>query len=166
MPTVGRGPVPRDRSTCAKTARRPRPFPVPIEAWRGPVPRPTVNGDGLAYRRAGACPPRALTCAKNARQPTPFSSTEARRGTGPRPTVNGTLFLTVARGPVPRATGQDEKNAGDKPPRYERRTARHYSRCLTSPNVVKARFAGETGPGNRRVRNVSGLPPNETSSIW
>ena len=26
----------------------------------------------------------------------------AWRGTGPRPTVNSTLFLTVARGPVPR----------------------------------------------------------------
>ena len=41
--TVARGPVPRDRSIYAKTARRPRPFPVPIEARRGTGPRPTVK---------------------------------------------------------------------------------------------------------------------------
>ena len=44
LQTVARGPVPRDRSICAKTARQPKPFSVPIEAWRGPVPRPTVKG--------------------------------------------------------------------------------------------------------------------------
>ena len=41
-----------------------------------------------------------------------------------------------------------------------------YFACFTSPNVVNARCAGDTGPRNRRVTNVSGLPPNETSSIW
>ena len=40
-----------------------------------------------------------------------------------------------------------------------------YFACFTSPNVFNARCAGETGPRNRRVINVSGLPPNETSSI-
>ena len=39
------------------------------------------------------------------------------------------------------------------------------SSCLTSPNVFNARCAGDTGPRNRRVTNVSALPPNETSSI-
>ena len=42
--SVARGPVPRERSTRAKTARRPTPFPVPIEARRGTGPRPTING--------------------------------------------------------------------------------------------------------------------------
>ena len=161
--TVARGPVPRERSTYAKTTRRPRPFPVPIEARRGTGPRPTVSGDGLAYRSAGACPPRAPDLRENRTPTNAVFPTEARRGTGPRPTVNGdglayrsagacpprlfdprenrtptnavflsieawrgtgprptvnsTLFLTVARGTGPRATGQDEKNAGDKPPR-------------------------------------------------
>ena len=41
--TVARGPVPRDRSPCAKPARGPSPFSVSIAAWRGPVPRPTVK---------------------------------------------------------------------------------------------------------------------------
>ena len=54
-----RAGFPRERSTYAKTERRSRPFPVPIEAWRGTGPRPTVNGDDSAYRSAGACPPRA-----------------------------------------------------------------------------------------------------------
>ena len=40
------------------------------------------------------------------------------------------------------------------------------SSCFTSPNVFNARCAGETGPRNRRVTNVSALPPNDTSSIW
>ena len=40
-----------------------------------------------------------------------------------------------------------------------------YFACFTSPNVVNARCAGETGPRNRRVTNVSRFPPNETSSI-
>ena len=60
-PTVARGPVPRDRPIRAKIVHRPRPFLVRIEARRGPGPRPTVNGDGLAYRSAGACPPRSFT---------------------------------------------------------------------------------------------------------
>ena len=41
--TVARGPVPRDRPTRAKNARQPRQFLVPIEAWRGTGPRPTVK---------------------------------------------------------------------------------------------------------------------------
>ena len=41
-----------------------------------------------------------------------------------------------------------------------------YFACLTSPNVLNARCAGDTGPRNRRVTNVSACPPNETSSIW
>ena len=56
---VARGPVPRDRSTRAKTARRPRPFPGPIEARRGTGPRPTRKEGGLDNRSAGACPPRS-----------------------------------------------------------------------------------------------------------
>ena len=63
--TVARGPVPRDRPTRAKNAHRPRPFPLSIEAWRGTGPRPTVNGDGLANRSAGACPPRSFTCPRD-----------------------------------------------------------------------------------------------------
>ena len=58
---VARGPVPRECSTRAKNARRLTPFSVPIEARRGTGPRPTVNGDGLAYRSAGTYPPRAFT---------------------------------------------------------------------------------------------------------
>ena len=86
-PTVARGPVPRDHTTYAKTARRLRPFLVPTEAWRGPVPRPTVSST-LFYRSAGACPPRSFDLRKN-RTPTKAVSlpTEAWRGTGPRPTV-------------------------------------------------------------------------------
>ena len=136
------------------------------EAWRGTGPRPTVKGGGLENRSAGACPPRSFDLREKRTQTQAVFPTEARRGTGPRPTVNGTLFLTVARGTSPRATGQDEKKRGGQAPALRRRTARHYSRCFTSPNVVKARFAGETGPGKRRVRNVSGRPPNVTSSIW
>ena len=219
----------------------------PTEAWRGTGPRPTVNGDGLENRSAGACPPRSLDLRENRTLAKAVSLTEARRGTGPRPTVNGdglanrsagacpprsfdprekrtqtnAVFpIEARRGTGPRPTvkrrrplsvGQERlllirfgsgrsrttdvgrsAIAGDRPPRYgnrgarggqapalqartkkrggqapafQRITARHYSRCLTSPNVVKARFAGETGPGKRRVRNVSGRPPNETSSI-
>ena len=48
-------------------------------------------------------------------------------------------------GQAPALRDQDEKNAGDKPPRYGNRE--NYSRCLTSPNVVNERFVGETGPG-------------------
>ncbi len=64
--------------------------------------------------------------------------------------------------------------AGDRPPRYGALTASRrdrsrrccfYFACFTSPNVFNARCAGETGPRNRRVINVSRLPPNETSSI-
>ena len=47
---------------------------------------------------------RKMAAAQNSR---PFSfTTDAWRGTGPRPTVKGDgfLFLTVARGPVPRET--------------------------------------------------------------
>ena len=54
---------------------------------------------------------------------------------------------------------QRETHAGEKPPRSP------YFACFTSPNVFNARCAGDTGPRNRRVTNVSGLPPNETSSI-
>ena len=63
LTTVAGGAVPRERTTRAKTARRPRPFLVPIEAWRGTGPRPTVKGRRYFFRSAGACPPRSLNCA-------------------------------------------------------------------------------------------------------
>ena len=82
------------------------------EAWRGTGPRPTVKGDGLVYRRAGACPPRSPDLRENC-TPTQAVSlpTEARRGPVPRPTVSGTLFFTVARGPVPRDRPTYAENA-------------------------------------------------------
>ena len=92
---VARGPVPRDRSTRAKTEHRPTPFPLSIEAWRGTGPRPTVCST-FFHRRAGACPPRSLACANAmidrcmARdRPSPYGERE-------------TASSTVARGPVPR----------------------------------------------------------------
>ena len=100
---VARGPVPRDRTTCAKTARRPTPFPVPIEARRGTGPRPTVKGTVLRPVARGPVPRDRSTRAKTARRPRPFPvPIEARRGTGPRPTVKCTVLRPVARGPVPR----------------------------------------------------------------
>ena len=148
--------------------------------------RPSPYGKRHAFfnRSAGACPPRSFDPRENRTPANAVFPTEARRGTGPRPTVKGGGLATIARfgsgrsrttvtgvrgrsrGTGPRATGQDEKKRGGQAPTLQRRTARHYSRCFTSPNVVNARFAGETGPGKRRVRNVSGRPPNETSSIW
>ena len=65
-PTVARGPVPRDRPTRAKNARQPRQFLVPIEAWRGTGPRPTVKErHPFLARSAGACPPRAFDLREN-----------------------------------------------------------------------------------------------------
>ena len=68
---------------------------------------------------------------------------------------------------------QQKKRAGrNKTPRAQsmqgavkNRAYAVYFACFTSPNVFNARCAGETGPRNRRVTNVSALPPNETSSI-
>ena len=66
------------------------------------------------------------------------------------------------------------RRSGPTTPRRWRSPDRHrdrirrccfYFACFTSPNVFNARCAGDTGPRNRRVINVSGLPPNETSSI-
>ncbi len=57
-----------------------------------------------------------------------------------------------------------KKCAGACPPRYGDRNG--YFRRFNAPNVVSIRFAAETGPGNNRVTNVSGLPSNATSSIW
>ena len=87
------------------------------------------------------------------------------------------LQRDVGRGPVPRRVSDYRSPrgiAGDRPPRYGARAASRgtgpraplYFACFTSPNVVNARCAGDTGPRNRRVINVSRLPPNETSSIW
>ena len=68
---------------------------------------------------------------------------------------------------------QTKKSAQeDNPPRaihasaVSNRAYAVYFACLTSPNVFNARCAGDTGPRNRRVTNVSACPPNETSSIW
>ena len=102
MHTVARGPVPRDRATCAKTTRRPKPFPVLTEAWRGTGPRPTVKRGSLAYRSAGPVPRDRATCAKTTRRPRPFPvSTEARRGTGPRPTMKGSSLAYRSAGACP-----------------------------------------------------------------
>ena len=132
-------------------------------------------------RSAGACPPRSSDPREKRTPAKAVFPIEARRGTGPRPTVNGTLFFTVARGTGPRDTVHEKKRGRQpsRPPPARDMKQQHellplldftdstnYSRCLTSPNVVNERFAGETGPGNRRVRNTSGRPPNETSSIW
>ena len=103
MHTVARGPVPRDRSTYAKTARRPKPFPVPIDAWRGTGPRPTVKGNALAYRSAGACPPRSFDPREKRTQTKAVFPTVAWRGTGPRPTVIGTFFHRSAGACPPRS---------------------------------------------------------------
>ena len=49
------------------------------------------------------------------------------RGTGPRATVTGHLLhrtaaFTVGRGPVPRHAADYRKLAGDRPPRYDKKT--------------------------------------------
>ena len=62
-------------------------------AWRGTGPRPTLKGDGLANRSAGACPPRSPDPREKRTPAKAVSlSIEAWRGTGPRPTVSGTFF--------------------------------------------------------------------------
>ena len=86
------------------------------------------------------------------------------RGPVPRATVSKTAPFPVGRGPVPRHAAVYREIAGDRPPRYGIRNG--YSRFFNAPNVVSIRLDAETGPGNNRVTNVSGLPSNATSSIW
>ena len=68
-------------------------------------PSPTVKGGGLAYRSAGACPPRSLDLCGKRPQPRDTDVCCAARGMArdrPSPYGEGRRFFTVARGPVPR----------------------------------------------------------------
>ena len=84
--TVARGPVPRDHSTRAKNERKPTPFSRPRHG-EGQALALRWKGGGLAYRSAGACPPRSHDLREKRTPTNALSSTEAQRGTGPRPTV-------------------------------------------------------------------------------
>ena len=109
------------RSPDLREKRTPTNAVSSTEAWRGTGPRPTVNGDGPAYRSAGACPPRSFDLREN-RPPTNAVFRFDRGTARDRPSPYGeteAALQTVGRGPVPRPTDQDEKNAGDKPPRYK-----------------------------------------------
>ena len=132
---VARGPVPRDRSTYAKNARRPRPFSVPIEARRGTGPRPTVKRRRPCKPSRGGLSPAISrpTRKPNADQgrfpdrgtardrPSPYGETETAwhtvaRGTGPRdrstyakterqPTVSPSIEAWRGTGPRPTVNG-------------------------------------------------------------
>ena len=75
---VARGPVPRDRSTHAKTERQPTPFSVPIEAWRGTGPRPTVNNTLFLTVARGPVPRATGQDEKNAGDKPPRYEEEQR----------------------------------------------------------------------------------------
>ena len=93
-------------SRCARSAgdRPPQSHPCPRDCSSGSPDPERMHGEENPFRArsAGACPPRLLDPRENRTPTNAVFPIEAWRGTGPRPTVNGTLFLTVARGPVPR----------------------------------------------------------------
>ena len=122
-----------------------------------PALQPSVDGDRLI---AIVQDPAPDTPKKRAREKPPRASQTCQ---DPAIPTYRLLQRYVGRGPVPRRVSDYRSPrgiAGACPPRTL------YFACFTSPNVVNARCAGDTGPRNRRVINVSGLPPNETSSIW
>ena len=184
--TVGRGPVPRHPAPQQKNAgdrripERVKPTPVvrdrqiPNGACSG---EPALQGIGpTSVVREHLLPngqDLAILTYRGMR-----ADRKKTRGTGPRATVIRAFFLTVGRGPVPRHAAI----AGDRPPRYvplgvffiatknaggtspPRYVIGNYFPSFTSPNVRNCRFAADTGPRNKRIDNICGLPANETSS--
>ena len=154
-----------------------------------PARQPNRSGSGDPHlqtfteiRRARACPSPTLTRAgekpcswrspdrhriKNGHSCPTERQVRIWRSPPTDPIVDG----DCRRQPDCRWRSPDRHSAGSGDPALQRdarggtRPALLYFACFTSPNVVNARCAGETGPRNRRVTNVSGLPPNETSSI-
>ena len=111
-------------------------------------------------KRAGDTPPRASRNRSRSGDPALQTFTEIRRARAcPSPCLG---LPQPTRGTGPRATEPARHRGGQAPALLQRAP---YFACFTSPNVVNARCAGDTGPRNRRVINVSGFPPNETSSI-
>ena len=96
---------------------RPSPYGERGSFWHSAGQALALREKRRMERSAGACPPRSLNRSEKRPQPKkPWTfavTTGARRGTGPRPTVNGDdfLFITVARGPVPRDLSISAKNA-------------------------------------------------------
>ena len=93
LDTVARGPVPRDRSICAKIVHRPRPFSSRSRHGEGQALALRAAETALDTVARGPVPRDRSTRAKIVHRPRTFPlPIGARRGTGPRPTVNGTLF--------------------------------------------------------------------------
>ena len=154
MHTVARGTGPRDRSTCAKNARQPKPF----------SSRPR-HGEGQAlalryaarffHRSAGACPPRSPDL-REKRTPTKtvFLSIGARRGTGPRPTVIGTFFHRSVGACPPRSlAGPGDRSSGAPAP--ERVKSRRS--CPTEGMRARVPDAWRGKPSRMRVWHARAL---------
>ena len=137
----------------------------------GENPRaPAETGQDLAIPTYRSCPTPSLYMAI-ARLP----SGQNQASLNHRETGQDLAILTYRRCPTHpcswRSPDRHSAESGDPALQRETHAAEQaprtpYFACFTSPNVVNARCAGDTGPRNRRVTNVAGLPPNETSSIW
>ena len=95
--TVARGPVPRDRSTAAENARNPETTDVLLRPTHGEGQARALRAMRrlpIAYRSAGACPPRSANLCEKRQHPKDhgcFAQTGAWRGTGPRPTCHAAI---------------------------------------------------------------------------
>ena len=131
----------------------------------------------IEEKNARGTPPRASRTGQDQAIPTyrPYCRWRSPETT---PSVAGDRQIAIGSRTGTPALQRDRSGSGDPalqsvPRRSPRggqapallQRAPHFA-CFTSPNVVNARCAGDTGPRNRRINNVSGLPPNETSSIW